>query len=127
PRPPRESYGSGEPGAWFAMNVGRQEKADPKWLIPLICRLGGVRKADIGAIRINDTQTLFEITPESTEKFRSCIAAIENDEVQISPASAPAGGPPRRSGPPPGGGPGRPPPPPGPGAAPGGGGGARPG
>ncbi|GBR18471.1 DEAD/DEAH box helicase [Komagataeibacter nataicola] len=104
PRPPRESYGSGEPGAWFAMNVGRQEKADPKWLIPLICRLGGVRKADIGAIRINDSQTLFEITPESTEKFRSCIAAIENDEVQISPAAAPAGGAgPRRSGPPRGG------------------------
>lgn len=103
PRPPRESYASSEPGAWFAMSVGRQDKADPKWLIPLICRLGGVRKADIGAIRINDTQTLFEITPDSTEKFRSCIASIENDEVQITPASAPAGGPARRSGPPRGG------------------------
>ena len=102
-RPPRENYESREPGAWFAMSVGRQDKADPKWLIPLICRLGGVRKADIGAIRINDTQTLFEITPESTDKFRSCIASIENDEVQITDATAPAGGAARRSGPPRGG------------------------
>lgn len=90
-----------EPGAWFSLSVGRQDKADPKWLVPLICRLGGVRKSDIGAIRIADTQTLFEIAPDTEEKFRSCIAAIDNDEVQIAPASTPAGGmgPRRSSGP----------------------------
>ncbi|MBE7620400.1 DEAD/DEAH box helicase [Gluconacetobacter entanii] len=94
PRAPRESrdYAPREPGEWFSMSVGRQDKADPKWLVPLICRLGGVRKSDIGAIRIADTQTLFEIAPDTAEKFRSCIAAIDNDEVQVAPASAPAGG-----------------------------------
>ena len=103
PRAPRESrdYAPREPGEWFSMSVGRQDKADPKWLVPLICRLGGVRKSDIGAIRIADTQTLFEIAPDTAEKFRSCIAAIDNDEVQVAPASAPAGsaGPRRAPGP----------------------------
>ena len=94
PRAPREGrdHAPRESGSWFSMSVGRQDKADPKWLVPLICRLGGVRKSDIGAIRIADTQTLFEITPDTAEKFSSCIAAIDNDEVQIAPASAPPGG-----------------------------------
>jgi hypothetical protein len=33
---------------WFRLNVGREKNADPKWLIPLICRQGHVTKQDIG-------------------------------------------------------------------------------
>ena len=39
-------------GAWFRVAVGRTNNADPKWLIPLICRVGHVTKKDIGEIRI---------------------------------------------------------------------------
>ena len=35
------------PMRWFSLNVGRDQKADPKWLIPVICRLGGVTKREI--------------------------------------------------------------------------------
>ncbi|ACI50902.1 DEAD/DEAH box helicase domain protein [Gluconacetobacter diazotrophicus PA1 5] len=91
---PREDHAPrGGPGAWFSMSVGRQDKADPKWLVPLICRLGGVRKNDIGAIRIADDHTLFEIATESAERFTACVAATDSDEVRISAAKAPAGGP----------------------------------
>ena len=34
--------------SWFRADIGRQKNADPKWLIPLICRLGGITKKDIG-------------------------------------------------------------------------------
>ncbi|GLQ59974.1 hypothetical protein GCM10010937_17770 [Gluconobacter japonicus] len=79
-------------GQWFKMGVGRTERADPKWLIPLICRLGNVQKRDIGSIRIEQDQTYFQITDESVERFKSCVAGAEPDEVTIEPSAEPAGG-----------------------------------
>ncbi|MBB2162238.1 DEAD/DEAH box helicase [Gluconacetobacter sacchari] len=91
-RPTREDHGPRGDGVWFSMSVGRQDKADPKWLVPLICRLGGVRKNEIGSIRIAGDHTLFEIAPASAERFSACVAATDSDEVRINPAQAPAGG-----------------------------------
>ncbi|EHH66934.1 DEAD/DEAH box helicase [Gluconobacter morbifer] len=79
-------------GEWFKMSVGRSERADPKWLIPLICRLGSVQKREIGSIRIDQDQTYFQIADESVARFKSCLAGAEADEVQIEPSEAPAGG-----------------------------------
>ncbi len=86
--PPRE------PGIWYRMSIGRQDKADPKWLVPLICRLGGVTKRDIGAIKISDQETHFEITPAMSERFAACVVATDADEVQIERATGGPGGPP---------------------------------
>ena len=77
-------------GVWFSVAVGRRDKADPKWLIPLICRAGPVRKVDIGAIRIADAETLFEIRPTKAASFAEAIAAREGDEVRFAAASAPS-------------------------------------
>ena len=49
---------------WFRINIGRDKNADPKWLMPTICRLGHVTKRDIGAIKIFERETKFEITQE---------------------------------------------------------------
>ncbi|MCQ9156453.1 DEAD/DEAH box helicase [Acidomonas methanolica] len=88
-------------GEWFSLSIGRSERADPKWLIPLICRLGNVTKREIGSIRINGDHTLFEIAADSAERFRACIEGQDADEARIEPASAPEAGaarPPRRDG-----------------------------
>jgi ATP-dependent RNA helicase DeaD len=50
--------------SWFRLTVGRRNNADPKWLLPLICRLGHVTKRDIGSIKIFERETKFEITQE---------------------------------------------------------------
>ena len=55
----------GEELAWFRLPVGRRNNADPKWLVPLICRLGHVTKKDIGQIRIFDNETKFEIATDA--------------------------------------------------------------
>jgi ATP-dependent RNA helicase DeaD len=34
------------------MDVGRDGNADPKWLLPFLCRRGHVTRAEIGRIRI---------------------------------------------------------------------------
>ncbi len=79
-----------EPMAWFSMNVGRRNKADPKWLVPMICRLGAVKKRDIGAIRIDDSETRFEIRAAIAPAFVAALPAEDADEVSIRPAGASA-------------------------------------
>jgi len=82
---------SGPRGAtvWFSLSVGRRAKADPKWLLPLICRLGGVEKGDVGAIRILDTESRFEISEEMAATFTANLPADGADEVRVQRSSAP--------------------------------------
>src|SRR5918995_3762454 len=40
-----------EGSTWFVINAGRRHNADPRWLLPLICRYGHVGRNDIRAIR----------------------------------------------------------------------------
>jgi len=77
------------PTVWFSLNIGRLKKADPKWLVPLICRRGGVTKRDIGAIRIFDHDTKFEISQDSAAFFEAEWSAEGGDEVRIQPVSPP--------------------------------------
>lgn len=88
-----EPYEALEPGAgvWFRLPVGRQNNADPKWLIPLICRRGHVTKKDIGAIRIFPRETKFEIAPEAEARFREALrSTTAKGDVAIEPAGAPS-------------------------------------
>ncbi len=87
-REPRAPQRSAAGGAWFRLTIGRRKNADPKWLIPLICRLGGVTKADIGAIRIFDTDTRFEIVAETAERFANAVRHAGEGEARIEPATA---------------------------------------
>jgi len=77
---------------WFRLNVGRQRKADPKWLIPEICRQGGITKREIGAIRIFDQETKFEIDAAVAEEFATRIAKVTKGDIHIGPSDAPADG-----------------------------------
>ena len=80
---------------WFRLDIGRKNNADPKWLLPMICRRGHVTKPDIGAIRINDNETRFEIANHMVEKFAAAMVIADEDDVKISrlegatPAPAP--------------------------------------
>ncbi len=80
-----------EPGAgvWFRLPVGRENNADPKWLIPLICRRGHVTKKDIGAIRIFPRETKFEIAADAEARFREALRTTARGDVAIEPAGAP--------------------------------------
>ena len=100
-------------GVWFRMDVGRQHNADPRWLLPLLCRRGHITKGEVGAIRIMPNETLFEIHPAAAQRFQQSVkrtAGKDDNDVTIEPApagAAPRGGPPagpsrhRRAGPPP--------------------------
>jgi ATP-dependent RNA helicase DeaD len=68
PRPRREREDA-RPMSWFRINIGRDRNADPRWLLPLICRAGGVTKSEVGAIRIEDNETRFQIVAEVADQF----------------------------------------------------------
>jgi ATP-dependent RNA helicase DeaD len=92
--------GPAEPGgegtAWFRLTIGRNKNADPKWLIPLICRLGHVTKKEIGAIRVFERETRFEIVAEAAERFAATVEGAAERDARIEPAGPPSAGPPSR-------------------------------
>jgi ATP-dependent RNA helicase DeaD len=92
PRPPRNDMTD---GVWFRVNVGRERNADPKWLLPEICRQGDVTKKDVGTIKIEDTHTLVQIDARVADAFAAKVAARTKGGVRIAPnrpgeAAAPA-------------------------------------
>ena len=87
-REQREPQRGAAGSSWFKVSVGRRNNADPKWLIPLICRLGDVTKADIGSIRIFDTDTRFEITADAVERFMAKVNQAGAHEPRIEAGTA---------------------------------------
>ena len=62
-------HGMGEGSVWFRASIGSRKNAEARWLLPMICRRGGIDKSDIGAIRIMDTTSEFEISARAAESF----------------------------------------------------------
>ena len=93
----REKHARPVNTTWFSLNVGRHGNADPKWILPLICRLGNVTKAEIGAIRIFDTETKFELAWDSVSGFLASVGASGETEI-IFERTTPANQAPPRSG-----------------------------
>lgn len=74
-----------EAGVWFRMSVGRRQRAEPRWLLPLICRAGGVDKRDVGSIRVLENESRFEIAPACAEQFLQSVAAgVVEKSIRIS-------------------------------------------
>lgn len=86
PRKVEAEHALAEGSVWFRISVGRERNADPKWLLPEICRQGGVTKKDIGEIRVFDSETRFELDARAAESFAAKVLAHEKGGVNIYPA-----------------------------------------
>ena len=93
--PVREPRPDMQGGVWFTISLGRRQRADPKFLLPMICNAGGVTKRDVGAIRIDDTETRFEISADKAAAFAERIRQPESLErgIIIAPAGEAGGKP----------------------------------
>ncbi|MET0247750.1 MAG: DEAD/DEAH box helicase [Sphingomonas sp.] len=94
--------------SWFRMDIGRRQNADPRWILPLLCRRGHITKNEIGAIRIGPSETFFQVPTAIAAKFSAALlrTADEHGEdengVRIEPSpTGPGedGGRPQRGGP----------------------------
>ena len=68
-------------GVWFRAAIGRRKNAEARWLLPMICRRGGIEKQDIGAIKIYDTTTEFEISAAAAENFAVSIKRPDKEDT----------------------------------------------
>ena len=84
---------TGNGGIWFRLDIGRKKNADPKWLLPMLCKRGGITKRDIGTIRIFDRESKVEIAPRAAEAFAAAVAAPApaGDTIAITRTTAPGG------------------------------------
>ena len=83
PRVRPEARSGFEDSAWFRIPLGRHRNADARWLLPMICRLGHVTKREIGAIRIYERETQFEIVRAVADRFAAAIAEAPDDDAPI--------------------------------------------
>ena len=79
-------HGMAEGSVWFRAAIGRRKNAEARWLLPMICRRGGIDKRDIGAIKIMDTTTEFEISNRVADSFAARINRPDKeDSIRIEP------------------------------------------
>jgi len=67
---PRAAFG---PSVWFSVSKGRNDGAEPRTLLPMLCRLGDITKDDIGAIRVQDSHAFIEILESSSAGFMAAL------------------------------------------------------
>jgi ATP-dependent RNA helicase DeaD len=67
---PRPSFG---PSVWFSVSLGRKDGAEPRMLLPMVCRRGNLTKDDIGAIRIQPTHSFVEVLASRADAFMAAV------------------------------------------------------
>lgn len=82
------------PRLWFRLSIGRRNDADPRWLLPMICRRGKVTKADIGVIRIFDRETKFEVAEAAAKTMIAAARQSGQEEIRLDFLGSDPGGPP---------------------------------
>ena len=80
-RKPREAKSFG-PSKWFSVDIGREGKAEARWLLPMICKAGDITKNEIGAIRIQPNETFIEISEPAVAGFLRSVGSSMKLENQ---------------------------------------------
>ena len=71
----KEKHRAGfEDTVWFRLDVGRRRNADPRWILPILCRRGGITRNEIGAIRIGQNEAHFQIPRTVADSFAKTAA-----------------------------------------------------
>jgi len=94
PRAPvrrRDGDGTDE-GIWFRLNVGHNRNADPRWLLPFLCRRGHVTRQEVGRIQVMERETRVEIASWAAPRFTDAARHQEADDedIRIEPMRGPA-------------------------------------
>ncbi|MEP1441735.1 MAG: DEAD/DEAH box helicase [Hyphomicrobiales bacterium] len=63
---PRQEFG---PSVWFSITGGRNKGAEPRQILPMVCKFGGLNRRDIGAIRLDNDCSYVEISKGKVEAF----------------------------------------------------------
>lgn len=68
------------PSVWFSVSGGRDAGAEPRRLLPMLCKAGNLTKDDIGAIRVQSGESFVELREGSAEGFLAALGG--NAEIE---------------------------------------------
>jgi ATP-dependent RNA helicase DeaD len=78
------NHGREKPGGvWFRINIGRTRNADPRWLLPIICRKGGVDRRHVGRIEIMANETRFEVARAAATHFKKAAGKPDKKDPNL--------------------------------------------
>ena len=80
-KPRREGFSGGD---WVSLSVGHKHKAEPRWILPTLCRAGHITKNDIGSIKIQQNETHVELAPGVLAKFLEAVGPSRKIEKSIT-------------------------------------------
>ncbi|MEM7520104.1 MAG: DEAD/DEAH box helicase [Pseudomonadota bacterium] len=90
PAKPREAFG---PSVWFSLAGGHKAHAEPRRLLPMLCKMGNISREDVGAIRIQNDASLIEVRQSAVKGFLSAIGpdmALEGGAKIVQLQAAPS-------------------------------------
>ncbi len=75
---------------WFSLSVGRKQNAEPRWLIPMLCRAGNIGKRDIGTIKMMPAETYVEIHASAADGFTAALGPkmLIEDKLRVKKLDA---------------------------------------
>ncbi|MBD3729124.1 MAG: DEAD/DEAH box helicase [Sphingomonadales bacterium] len=79
---------------WFKIGVGGRQNAEPRWILPLLCRRGHITRNEIGAIRVGQHESWFQVPRTIAGKFSQALertASSDDDQDAIPIIEAPEG------------------------------------
>lgn len=68
----REPFG---PSVWFSISAGRNQSAEPRRLLPMLCKAGQITKEAVGAIRVQADLSYVEIRKAEVPAFLDAIGS----------------------------------------------------
>ncbi len=71
---------------WVTLSVGAAAKAEPRWLLPMLCRSGDLTKNDIGSIRVQQDVTEVQLNEGVRARFLTALgpAMMLEDGITVS-------------------------------------------
>ncbi|HID67673.1 MAG TPA: DEAD/DEAH box helicase [Roseibacterium sp.] len=68
--PARAAFG---PSVWFSLDGGHAVGAEPRRILPMLCKMGNISREDVGAIRIQQDASFIEVRQSAVEGFLAAI------------------------------------------------------
>ncbi|MEH6527564.1 MAG: DEAD/DEAH box helicase [Sneathiella sp.] len=80
PKKERQEFSN---GVWFELSVGRKHTAEPRWILPMLCRAGHITKNEIGPIKIQEEKTYVELDGGCVDAFLKALGPSRKMEKTV--------------------------------------------
>lgn len=67
----------------YQVSWGEEKGADPRRLLALVCRRGGVERQDVGAIRVGPRSSTVEVTKETADRFERSVQKPDRRDAHV--------------------------------------------